>query len=353
MRKLPKTLHVKLRRNDVMADKLRVGFVGCGGIGETHLRGLVINPFVTLSAFCDVNLERAKTVAQKYSQEAAVFDDAEAMFNAVKFDVAYFCVPPFAHGVEYEAIERGIPFFVEKPLHLDLNQAKLIASAAAKKGILTSVGYMNRYRKGVQRVRDVLKDDPPILLLGGWISGSPKFDSRAPIFSWWVDKTKSGGQIHEQVTHTFDLARFLCGEISEVHAFPAKGFNKGTPPNYTIEDASVVNLKFRNGAVGNLWASCSTNAGDGEISLRIFALRTTALFTKWEHNLRLLQVDKWHEEYPGEPNIFEIEDNSFMDAVRLDDASKILCPYSDGLKTLEVTLAVNTSMETGQPVKIS
>jgi myo-inositol 2-dehydrogenase/D-chiro-inositol 1-dehydrogenase len=337
----------------VVVDKLRVGFVGCGGIAESHLKGLVNNPFVMLSAFCDINLERAKTVAQKYGQGASVYNNAESMFNAVELDVTYFCVPPFAHGVEHKAIERGIPFFVEKPIHLDLNQAKLIASAVAKKGILTSVGYMNRYRKGVQRVRDVLKDDPPILLLGGWISGSPKFGSSAPIFSWWVEKTKSGGQIHEQVAHTFDLARFLCGEVSEVHAFPAKGFNKGTPPNYTIDDASVVNLKFHNGAVGNLWASCSTNAGDGEISLRIFALRTTALFTKWEHNLRLLQVDKWHEEYPGEPNIFEIEDNSFIDAIRLDDASKILCPYSDGLRTLEVTLAANTSMETGQPVKIS
>jgi predicted dehydrogenase len=330
-----------------------VGLIGCGGIGETHLRGLVKNPFVNLSAFCDVNLERAKAVARQYSQGAAVYDKVEAMFNEKGLDIVYFCVPPFAHGIEYMAIERGMPFFVEKPLHLDLNQAKQIASAVEQKKILTSVGYMNRYRQGVQRVRALLKEDPPILLLGGWISGSPKFDLAAPIFSWWVDKSKSGGQIHEQVTHSFDLVRYLCGEVAEVHAYPAKGFNMGTPPNYTIEDASVVNLKFRNGAVGTLWASCSTNAGEGEISLRIYALRTTALFTKWEHNLMLLQVDKWHEEYPGEPNIFEIEDNCFIDAVRLNDPSKILCPYSDGLKTLEITLAANTSMETGAPVKIS
>jgi myo-inositol 2-dehydrogenase/D-chiro-inositol 1-dehydrogenase len=336
-----------------MADKVRLGFVGCGGIGVAHLRGLVNNPFVKLSAFCDVNFERAKAVAQQYGQEAAVYDKAETMFDKVELDAAYFCIPPFAHGTEHTAIERGIPFFVEKPLHLDLNQARQIASAAERKKVLTSVGYMNRYRRGVQRVRALLKEDPPILLLGGWIGATPRLDSPAPIFSWLVNKTKSGGQFHEQVTHTVDLARYLCGEIAEVHAYPAKGFNKGTPLNYTVDDASVVNLRFRSGAVGNLWASCSTNAGEGSISLNIYALRTTALFTKWEHNLRLLQVDKEPEEVPGEPNIFEIEDNCFIDAVRLNDPSKILCPYSDGLKTLEVTLAANASMETGSPAKIS
>ena len=282
-----------------------------------------------------------------------MFSNTEAMFNEAKLDIAYLCVPPFAHGIEYLAIERGVPFFVEKPLHLDLEKAKLIASAVAKKGIPTSVGYMNRYRKGVQRVREVLKEDPPILLLGGWISGTPKYDAAAPIFSWWVDKSKSGGQFHEQVTHTVDLARYLCGEVSEVHAYPAKGLNKETAPNYTMEDASVVNLKFRGGAVGCLWASCSSNGGGDGISLTVYGLRMTALFTKWEHDLRLLQVDKWHEDHPGELNIFEVEDNAFIDAVRTGDASKILCPYPDGLKTLEITLAANTSMERGQPVKIS
>ncbi|MBS7614273.1 Gfo/Idh/MocA family oxidoreductase [Candidatus Bathyarchaeota archaeon] len=336
-----------------MADKLQLGIVGCGGIGVTHLKGLVKNPFVELTAFCDANINQARNVAQQFRPEARVFDNAETMINEIKLDVLYLCIPPFAHGVEHTAIDRGIPFFVEKPIHLDLNQAKQIASEIESKKVLTSVGYMNRYRKGVQRVREVLKEDPPILLLGGWVGGTPRFDASAPSFSWWVDKAKSGGQFHEQVTHTVDLARYLCGEVAEVHAYSARGLNKGTAPNYNIEDASVVGLKFRSGAVGALWASCSSNAGEGGVSLTIYGLRTTALFTKWEHNLRLLQVDKWHEEILGEPNIFEIEDYAFIEAVRSCDESKILCPYSDAVKTLEITLAANTSMETGKPVKIS
>ena len=169
---------------------------------------------------------------------------------------------------------------------------------------------------------------------------------------WWIRKEKSGGQFHEQVTHTVDLTRFLCGEISEVHAFPAVNTNKTVPENYNIEDASVVSLKFMNSAVGSLWASCSADGGGGGVSLSIYASRVTALFTGWEHSLRLLRKDAEAEEIAGEPNVFAIEDEAFVEAVRNNDSSKVMCSYSDALKTLEVTLAANESMATGSAVKI-
>lgn len=338
----------------IETSKVRLGFVGCGGIAISHLKGLVKNPHVNLVAFCDINLNRARIIAKRYGDaSAAAFSSAEEMFKEASIDAVYFCLPPFAHGAEFEAIDRGVPFFVEKPINLYLDQAVEIADAVERRGLMTSVGYMNRYRRGIQRAREVFREDPPILLLGGWIGKTPQARPDAQIWRWWIIKEKSGGQFHEQVTHSVDLARFIVGEISEVHAFPAKGFNKDVPPGYNIEDASVVNLKFTSGAVGNLWASCSANAGGGGVSLRIYANKTTAIFDGWEHNLRLLRVEREAEQIAGEPNIFEIEDNAFVDAVRLNDPSKILCTYRDALQTLKVTLAANESMKSGKPIKIS
>jgi len=334
-----------------MPGKTLVGFVGCGGIAESHLKGLVNNPDVAIVGFCDINLERAKEMATRYGTEGKVFERAKDMFDALQLDAVYFCLPPFAHGAELEAVKRGIPFFVEKPINLYLERAMRIAEAIKKKKLLTSVGYMNRYRKGVQMVRDLAKEDQPILLLGGWIGGTPKSKGGA-IWSWWIRKEKSGGQFLEQVTHTVDLARFICGEVSEVHAFAAKGLNIEAPQEYNIEDASVVNLKFKNGAIGNLWASCSANGGGGGVNLNIYANNMTALFTGWEHSLRLLRKDREPEEIKGEPDIFAIEDDAFIKAVRENDPSRILCQYADGLKTLEITVAANQSMKTKQPVKL-
>ncbi len=335
-----------------MTDRIKVGFVGCGGIAREHMKGLAKNEYAELTAFCDINIVKAEAAAKEYGTvDAKFYSDAEEMFRDASLDAVYFCLPPFAHGAEFKAIERDIPFFVEKPVNLYLDQAKRIAEAVERKNLITSVGYMNRYRRGVQMVRDLLMEDPPILLLGGWITKTPSQQSNG-IFTWWIIKEKSGGQFHEQVTHTVDLARFLCGEIVEVHAYPAEGINRNVPSGYNIEDASVVNVKFEGGAVGTIWASCSANAGGGGISLSVYAESVTALFTGWEHSLKLLRKGKQPENIPGEEDIFSIEDAVFIDAVKSGDPSKIMSPYSDGLKTAEVTLAANESMRTGKAVRI-
>jgi predicted dehydrogenase len=333
-----------------MATQTRVAFVGSGGIAEAHLNGLGKHPDVQLVAFCDINQARAEEVAVRY--QAKAFTDAAAMLDAVSPDAIYFCLPPFGHGAELEAVRRGIPFFVEKPVALDAVQAREIAAAVTERTLLTSVGYMNRYRRGIQRVRDLLRADPPILLHGGWIGGSPKGGSG--IGSWWVQKDRSGGQFLEQVTHTVDLTRYLCGEAVEVHAYAATGFNKarGVPDNYSIEDASVVNIRFASGAVANLWASASSNGGGGGVTLNVYAGRTTALFTGWEHTLRLMRDGEDTIEIKGEGDIFGIEDNAFIAAVRSGDASGIQCSYPDGVRSLEISVAANRSMESGRPVAV-
>lgn len=336
-----------------MTEKVKVGFVGCGGIAEAHMKGLVKNLKAALVAFCDIRLKRAEEMARKYgATDSQVFTDAKKMFDRVELNAAYFCLPPFAHGAEMEAVKHKVPFFVEKPINLYLDQAEKITAAVKKEGMITSVGYMNRYRRGVKKVRELLREDPPILVLGGWIGGTPHPSPERTILYWWIIKEKSGGQFHEQVTHTVDLARFLCGEVAKVQAYPAEGINKEVPNGYNIEDASVVNLKFVNGAVGSLWASCSADGGGGGVSLSIYANKTTALFTGWEHSLRLLRVDEEPKEIPGEPDIFALEDAAFIEAAHARDPSKIMCPYADGVETLKVTLAANRSMETGQPVRL-
>lgn len=329
--------------------KLRVGFVGSGGTANNHAQRLAKMRDVKIEAFCDVLFPLAQAAAEKYSARA--FRKAADMFDAIDLDAVYFCLPPNAHGDEFLAIERGIPFFTEKPVNLKLQQAQEIARAVERKRLITCVGYMNRYRKSAQTVKKMLADDPAILALGGWIGGTPRAGTGPGIWSWWVKKKVSGGQFLEQVTHTVDLARYLCGEAVAVHAFAATGMNKDVCENYDIEDASVVNIKFESGAVANLHASCSSNAAGG-ITLNIYANKMAALFTGWEHSVRIMRVGKDPLEIKGEPDIFDIEDRAFIKAVQRQDPSLIQSSYADGVKTLAITVAANKSMKTGRPVAV-
>ncbi len=330
---------------------VRVGFVGCGGIAQQHMNALAQMEGVKMVAFCDVVAEKAKDAAKRFGGRS--FTKFKTMLNSVELDALYFCLPPFSHGDERMAAERGIPFFVEKPVGLDWGVIKEIASAVRGKNLLTSVGYMNRYRRSVNRVRELLQTDRPILLLGGWIGGTPQARPGEGIWRWWIQKDKSGGQFHEQVTHTVDLARYLAGEVLEVHAYAAKGLNRLAPSNYTIEDAVAVTLRFAKGAVANFWASCSANGGGGGVTLQVYATEVTAEFRGWEHSLRLYRRGEDIVEIPGEGNIFAVEDKAFMDAVRTGDRTLVRCSYEDGAKTAAVTLAVNQSLETGKPVEVA
>jgi predicted dehydrogenase len=329
---------------------VRVGFVGCGGIAQQHFNALSQMDGVQLVAFCDVVAEKAQDAAQRFGGRA--FSDAQAMLDSVELDALFFCLPPFAHGAELFAVERGIPFFVEKPVGLDWGLIREIAAAVRAKNLLTSVGYMNRYRRGINRVRELLRIDPPILLLGGWVGRTPQARPGEGIWRWWIQKDKSGGQFHEQVTHTVDLVRYLAGEVVEVHAYAAKGLNRLAPEGYTIEDAVAVTMRLASGAVANLWACCSANGGGGGITLQVFATETTAEFRGWEHSLRLYRRGEDIVEIPGEQNIFALEDAAFINAIRTGDASLVRCPYEDGAKTAAVTLAVNESLATGKPVSV-
>jgi predicted dehydrogenase len=218
--------------------------------------------------------------------------------------------------------------------------------------MITCAGYMNRYRKGINTAREMFKSDPPVIVHGGWIGGTPKPGPSYSILHWWVQKDKSGGQFLEQVTHTVDLLRYLCGEASEVFAYGAKGFTKGVT-NYTIDDAAVVNIRLKSGGVANLMAGTASNA-DGGVWLNCYGMRSAARFTGWEHNAVIKRADDPLTEttIKGEPDIFAVEDRAFLDAVLSGDRSGIRSSFPDAVKTLEISVAANESIASGKPVAI-
>src|SRR5438270_101347 len=110
-----------------MPEKVRVGFIGSGGMAEAHLRGLPTFPDVEIASFCDVVAAKAEKLAAEYGAKA--FSDPRQMLSAEKLDCVYILLPPFAHGeAEQAAIEAKVPFFVEKPIGMDIPVLREIAS---------------------------------------------------------------------------------------------------------------------------------------------------------------------------------------------------------------------------------
>jgi predicted dehydrogenase len=253
-------------------------------------------------------------------------------------------MPPFAHGdAEFALTANRIPFLVEKPISNSMDTARRILDAVEQSGVLAAAGYMTRYRRSVQRTREILANDPPILVHGGWVGGTPGV-------MWWRIKGQSGGQIVEQTTHTFDLARYLAGEPKVVFAQGTRGYITDMP-QYDVEDASAVSVQFASGAVGTLVSSCASKAGGG-VHLTLAARSNYITFTGWEQSVVIRQGSLEEERVTGENNIFEIEDAAFLEAVKSGRRALVLSPYQDAIKTLAFCLAANKSMDTGEAVLV-
>ena len=171
--------------------------------------------------------------------------------------------------------------------------------------------------------------------------------------TWWFKKEKSGGQLHEETSHTFDLVRFLCDEIKSVQVSSIDAVEGLVLPiGGNIEIATVVNLKLVNNAIGTVWSMFLPDGKGEDISFTVYAGKIIASFLNWDHSLRLTRNGKIVEEILSEENILQIEDSAFIESVLTGNQNKIMSSYEDGLKTIEVTLAANESIKTGKSVRL-
>ena len=320
-------------------DKVKLGFIGTGGMAGAHMRNLKDNfEDVEFSAMCDISEDRAKQRAEEFGGNA--YADYRVMYDKEDLDAVYICTPPFAHGEQERiACEQGIAMFIEKPIHSELEPAIIINEDIERSGVITSVGYHWRYGGNAQNAKDMLDAQPQILgALGYWIGGMPGTP-------WWRVRAESGGQHVEQTTHIFDLARFLVGSDGKtVHGVAASGSMEDIE-NYDIDDISMVNIEFKNGAVANIVSSCAME-GFGRVHLEVFT--RGLVVTVGGAN----EVNKGGETESLSNEGGQDRDRVFIDAVKSGDSSKILSPYSDALETLRIMLAASTSFRTGKAVDL-
>lgn len=314
---------------------INVGFVGAGGRARSHLRVLSRIEDVDIVALCDVKEDTAQSAASEFG--GAVYTDYREMLDKEDLTAMYVVVPTFAHyDAEILAAQQGVHMLLEKPVVPTMEKGLEILEAVQKSGVLTSVGYQQRYTGGAKQGREFLRDKDVAMALAyrwGGLPGTP----------WWRVMAQSGGQLVEQTTHQVDLLRYLVGEVAEVHAYYAtRALND--VENLDIPDVYALSLQFENGAVGTLSSTCVLRNGGGSngIDVMMRDMRATV-------GANGVTVFPSAAAEVGEMPESEDIDEVFMDAIRSGDGSGILSDFEDGLRSLDISLAANKSAETGQP----
>jgi myo-inositol 2-dehydrogenase / D-chiro-inositol 1-dehydrogenase len=316
--------------------RLRVAFLGAGWIVPKHLAALERLDRAELVGVMSRTNERA--LATTAGRGTPTYTDMARLLDEQQPDVVYACTPPYRTPDACDLlIDRGIPFLVEKPLAArDGGAPPRIADAIDRSGLVVAVGYHWRGLDFLAEVRRRIGERPPELVLARWLDDTPGPD-------WWGRVDQGGGQVVEQATHLYDLARHLVGEAAVVGAASTP---VPPPPSGRVVDvvgSTSATLRFASGAAGSFVNTRRVLPAVIELELISPDLRTTIrLATERE----TLSWDVAFTEPSGvhtvtnERDPYEVQSEAFLDAVEANDPSRVLATYRDALATDRLTRSV-------------
>jgi predicted dehydrogenase len=220
--------------------KLRLGIVGCGGMGSRHARVLGETPDAELTVFCDPDEERAASLQAELggrtaadSAQVIAADDVDAVVISTHHDLhCPFCLA---------AARAGKHIFVEKPLALTVEECLQVEAAVAQAGVVLMVGFQARFSPFVQRLTEAIPH--PLLTVGQIV------DPRWGDGLWANDPLEGGGNVLSQGCHTFDLVSWLNG--GEPEHLVAVGDNVHHP-GLDITDCVAASIRFASGGLASV-----------------------------------------------------------------------------------------------------
>ena len=330
-------------------EKVRIGLIGCGGRSNSHRQSFLKMNDVQVVAVADPIEERRMAAAQQFGVSRIYKDYDELYEHESKdtLDAVVICIEPTAHSSsETHAIDLGLHFLVEKPVTMDIEQARDIARRVKEKGIITSVGFQDRYLKLTDMIREELKKHKKGgLVYGAWIGGIPGV-------WWWQKKSTCGGQLVEQNIHLADELRYLFGEPLSVYATSSVGIVEpgiNASAEYDTDDHSTAVIRFPNNVTATLVSACYSRSGRPHSGL-VITLEDMVIDYRLRNNL-IFETAEYTYDVKREPidHTFYL-DEAFIHAVKTGDTSLIRSDYEDALKTHELVFAANRSMESGQVI---
>ena len=221
--------------------KVNFGIIGAGGIARRRtIPGLLKAKNCRLAAVMDtVDPEKIAAefkVPKAYRREADLLADPE--INAV-----YIASPAFCHAKQIQqAAAAGKHILCEKPLTLNLKEAREAVAACRKHRVFLQEGYMMKFHGAHVKIKELIDEGRlgKIVYMRAQLScWYPKIDG-----AWRQDPKKGGGgSLIDMATHLYDLLEFFGGPIRRITALTGN-----LVQNYRSEDASTTLLELTSGA---------------------------------------------------------------------------------------------------------
>lgn len=264
-----------------MKTKIKICFIGCGSISFKHLKAVKDNSQdIKLVAVCDLNKSRASKLIK--NDKVNFYYDYHEMIITENPDIIAILTETGLHAkIFFEISKYKKKIIIEKPLALRANTALKILKDSKKNKNQIFVVKQNRFNAAVIFLKHLIKKKK----LGKIFLSTIRLRWRRDLnyfkkALWRGTKKLDGGIICNQTSHHLDIMISIMGEVKELYANGIKALAK----KIETEDTVIVNLKFKNGAVGLIEATTATSPVDIEGSISFLGSLGTVILGGYAMN---------------------------------------------------------------------
>ena len=249
-------------------EKLRLGIIGMGNMGNGHLQSIIDGqcPKIEVTAVADINPQKLENVKNKYSS-AERFVDAIKMLDSGLIDAALIAVPHYDHPkYAIECFKRGIHVMTEKPAGVYTRQVREMNEAAEKSGVKFAIMFNQRANPLFAKAREIVQSgklgQPKRLvwIVTNWYRTQAYYDSGSWRATW---NGEGGGVLLNQAPHNLDLWQWIFGMPKKIRAF----CHVGKYHNIDVEDDVTIYGEYENGATSVFISTTGETPGTNRLEI--------------------------------------------------------------------------------------
>jgi myo-inositol 2-dehydrogenase/D-chiro-inositol 1-dehydrogenase len=314
---------------------IRTGLIGAGGIATRHLPA-----WLSLGADVVVYSHQGAPELTRQFGGKVVSSLDELLDHCDIVDVV--TPTPVHHTYTEAALLAGKHVICEKPLTRHHDDAVAMVRLAGQQGRRLFPAHVVRYRSQYATMRAAVQDgrigEPAIARF----SRTATFPTWSP---WFADSEQSGGLVLDLMIHDLDIARWVCGDVSEVYATASAGDHDGIP----VSTAHAV-LTHTSGAISHVTGVWGPPGIRFATSFHVSGTQGVLTFDSEAHDVTRLNLDD-----AGTAALAGAAQDPFLDELRdfslaIGGGHQARLSARDGVVALDLALAALESIRTGAAV---
>ena len=312
--------------------KLGVAVIGTGFWGKNHARIYKELAPTELVAICDVNAERAKSVADQFGVKA--YTSSSRMLKNDEIEAVSVCTWSTKLALEaLKALKAGKHVLVEKPMATNTKQAEKLLETAEKNGLHLTVGFLMRFIPGIQHIREAVENKK----IGELVCATAKRVSQ------WPERIGDVGVVKDTAIHDIDVMRYISNED------PITVYAKAGSMRYRrFEDYAQIMLTYEDGKSAFIESNWLT-----PYKTRTLTVTGSEAIMRLDYITQELWIESAKENlqprFPWQEPL-KLELQHFADCIS--EKKKPLITGADGLKALQIAEAALQSSAKNRAIKL-